>query len=99
MAKNDKDNKDKSTTEATPAAPSVEELQAKLAALQTENAELKKQVLTPEEESLVAFKVAAGLFREQALAVIKAQKEWDASPENPQNKTPLVNVPKPTPAK
>ena len=94
MAKNDKSTT--ATPDAAPAAPAptIEELQAQLAALQSENAELKKQVLTPEEESLVAFKISAGLSREQALAVIKAQKEWDADPSNPANiKTSAPVVP------
>jgi hypothetical protein len=89
MAKNDKST-DKDTTPAAAAAtaPTVEELQAQLAALQSENEELKKQVLSPEEESIVKFKIRAGLSREQALEVIKAQKEWDADPTNPKNLPP-----------
>jgi hypothetical protein len=98
MAKNDKS----TAPDATPAAQSPEELQAIIDALTKENAELKKQVLSPEEEKLVAFKMAVGLTREQALEVIKAQKEWDADPTNPKNlppPQPLNASPAPTPAK
>ena len=91
MAKNDKSTTTTTADAATAApAPTIEELQAQLEALKSENAELKKQVLSPEEESLVAFKIAAGLSREQALAVIKAQKEWDADPTNPANIKPAA---------
>ena len=92
MAKNDKSTPATALDFAPAVAPSVEELQAQLAALQTENAALKKLVLTPEEEEVVKFKISAGLSREQALEVIKAQKEWDASPENPKNQPAFVNT-------
>jgi hypothetical protein len=92
MAKNDKSTPATAPDSAPAVAPSLEELQAQLAALQTENAALKKLVLTPEEEEVVKFKISAGLSREQALEVIKAQKEWDASPENPKNQPAFVNT-------
>jgi hypothetical protein len=57
-----------------------------LDALAKENAELREQLaavkkpgaLTPDQEKIVREKVRAGLTREQAIAVLQAQQEWDA---------------------
>lgn len=58
-------------------------------ALAKENAELREQLaavkkpgaLTPDQEKIVREKVRAGLTREQAIAVLQAQQEWDAEQE------------------
>lgn len=69
---------------------------ADVAALERENAELKEQLaavkkpggLTPEQEKFVRERVKAGLTREQAISVLQAQEEWDASPLNTADEPP-----------
>lgn len=59
-----------------PATPpsEVEHLRAKVTALETENAELKKGEVV---EKAVREKMAAGLTREQAESVVKQQADTD----------------------
>jgi hypothetical protein len=62
-----------------------EELVALATRLRADNAALQARVLTPAEDEAVIEKVRLGLTRDQALEVIKAQREWDAHPDHPDN--------------
>ncbi len=61
----------------------------RVAELEAENAQLKDQMLTgrlpAEQEKLLAERMASGLSREQALAVINGQKDWEADPRHPKH--------------
>lgn len=67
----------------------TEELGKRVAELEAANAELKHALcagrLPVEFEQPVKERMAAGLSREQALAVINAQKAWDVDPRHPQH--------------
>jgi len=56
----------------------IEQLEAENAALRAQNRALANPGVPEEIEEMVKEKVAAGLTREQAIEVAKAQIAWDA---------------------
>lgn len=70
------------TKSPTPApAPTPDELAAKLAALEKENADLKARPaseFTAEEQAVILSKMKVGLTRDQAETVLRDQKANDA---------------------
>jgi len=65
---------------STPPAPPID-LAAENATLKAKVAELElAKVQSAEEEKVIAAKIAKGLSRAQAIAVIRRQREYDASP-------------------
>ena len=83
---------------ATPPSEDVIQLQTRVQELERENANLKERVsqlteasaastLPPEDEAAIREKMRAGLSREQAVAVVAAQKAQDQAEAEKTKKT------------
>jgi len=67
---------------ATPPAPTIESLQAENAALRAQLASLgSSNAAQSADERVIVEKMAKGLTRAQAIAAVRRQKEYDATPE------------------